>query len=78
MTDAGRKFDEARLSKLREAMSDAELKSLDARYKADRNSLREDEVGVLYVWTREKMREFEKWAAQPLGGGDGPKDPTSA
>jgi len=78
MTDAGRKFDEARLSKLREPMSDAELNSLDARYKADRNSLSEDEVGILYVWTREKMQDFEKWAAKPLGGDGGPNDPTSA
>jgi DNA-directed RNA polymerase sigma subunit (sigma70/sigma32) len=76
MTGVGRKFDEERLSKLREAMTDAELKSLDARFKADRKSLSEDEVGVLFIWTRERIREFEKWAAQRRGDDGGTEDPS--
>jgi DNA-directed RNA polymerase sigma subunit (sigma70/sigma32) len=74
VTNGGRKFDVARLSKLREALTDAELKSIEVRFKADRKSLSEDEVGILYVWTREKIREFEAWAAQRRGDEDGSED----
>jgi hypothetical protein len=74
VTDGSRKFDVARLSKLREAMTDAELKSIEVRFKADRKSLSEDEVGILYVWTLEKIREFEEWAAQRRGDEDGSED----
>ncbi len=74
MTSGGLQFDVARLSKLREAMTDADLRSIEVRFKADRKSLSEDEVGVLYIWTREKIREFEEWAAQRRGDDVGSED----
>jgi DNA-directed RNA polymerase sigma subunit (sigma70/sigma32) len=47
-------------------MSDAEIEVLRQRYEKDPSSLTMDEVGVLYVVTRERIRDFERKA-----GGDG-------
>ncbi len=52
----------------RAAMSDAEIEVLRQRYASDPNSLSMDEVGVLYIVTRERIRSFERNA-----GGDGDK-----
>ena len=49
-------------------MSDAEIEVLRQRYESDPNSLSMDEVGVLYIVTRERIRSFERKA-----GGDGDK-----
>ena len=62
MNEGGRKLDEERLSRLRAAMSDADLQRLEARSKVDSKSLTLDEVGVLFIWTRERIRAFEKKA----------------
>jgi DNA-directed RNA polymerase sigma subunit (sigma70/sigma32) len=62
MNEGGRKLDEERLSKLRNEMSDVDLKRLEARSKADSKSLTLDEVGILFIWTRERIRAFEKKA----------------
>ena len=62
MTHDGRKFDEERLSKLLEGMSQVERERLEARSKADSKYLTLDEVGILFLMTREKIRAFEKKA----------------
>jgi DNA-directed RNA polymerase sigma subunit (sigma70/sigma32) len=68
MNEGGRKLDEERLSKLRAEMSDADLQRLEARSKADSKSLTLDEVGVLFIWPRERIRAIEKKArGEPEG-----------
>jgi DNA-directed RNA polymerase sigma subunit (sigma70/sigma32) len=62
MTHDGRKFDEERLSKLLEGMSQADRERLEARSMADSKSITLDEVGILFLITREKIRAFEKRA----------------
>ena len=52
--------------KRRAAMSDAEIKALRQRHENDPSSLSMDEVGVLYIVTRERIRDYERKA-----GGDG-------
>jgi DNA-directed RNA polymerase sigma subunit (sigma70/sigma32) len=68
MNGGNRKLDEERLSLLRNEMSDTELQQLEARSKADPKSLTLDEVGILFLWTRERIRAFEMKAQ------DGQKD----
>lgn len=68
MTEGGRKLDWERLSLLRNAMSESDLRQLEARSKADLKSLTLDEVGILFLGTREKIRAFEKKAR---GGREG-------
>ena len=48
--------------KCRAAMSDAEIELLRKRQESDPTSLSMDEVGVLYIVTRERIRSFERKA----------------
>ena len=61
-----------RFQKLRDAMSADDIEALRARFKQNPNSLSADEVGVLYVVTKEKVRAFEMKARRKM---DREKDP---
>jgi DNA-directed RNA polymerase sigma subunit (sigma70/sigma32) len=65
MNEGGRKLDEERLALLLRGMSHSDLQQLEARSKSGPKSLTLDEVGILFLWTREKIRALEKKA----GGG---------
>ena len=61
-------WDRKRSEKLRASMSDEEIVALTARSERDPQSLSLDEVGVLYLVTRERIRAIE--AKAKSGGGD--------
>jgi len=77
MNDASRKAKMERLAKLREAMSDAALENLQARFKADPQSLSLDEADFLYLVTQEKIYSFEDKARRRQENGSGSEDPNS-
>ena len=62
MNDDSRKLDKERLSKLLEEMSPADRERLEARAKAGSKGLTLDEVGILFLITRERIRAIEKKA----------------
>jgi len=66
MAEDNRKWDVKRSEQLRASMSDAELSALMARSNADPRSLTLDEVGVLFLVTRDRIRAIE---AKALGKG---------
>jgi DNA-directed RNA polymerase sigma subunit (sigma70/sigma32) len=68
MTGKRQKWDRARLEKLRAAMSDAEIDSLQARSETALKSLTLDELGVLFLVTRERIRAIEAKARKKRGG----------
>ncbi len=53
-----------RAEELRAAMSDAEIEALRLREQKDPKSLTIDEVGVLYVVTRERIHDLEQHARE--------------
>jgi DNA-directed RNA polymerase sigma subunit (sigma70/sigma32) len=59
MTRAGYEWDRARLEKIKETMSDAELAALKSRSETDPNSLTLDEVGLVFLITRDRIRTIE-------------------
>ena len=59
MTGHSRKWDRVRLEQLRAKMSRAEIDELRARSEADLNSLSLDEVGILFLETRDRIRTIE-------------------
>jgi DNA-directed RNA polymerase sigma subunit (sigma70/sigma32) len=59
MTSQNDDFETQRFQKLRDAMSADDIQALRARFKQNPNSLSADEVGVLYVVTRKRIRAFE-------------------
>ena len=66
MTDHN--WDMARVEKLRATMTDADVETLRAREKTDPRSLTIDEVGVLFLITRERIRKLEAKARDPSDG----------
>ena len=60
MNDDGFKLDKERLAKLLEGMSQADRERLEAQAKAGAKALTMDEVGILFLMTREKIRAIEK------------------
>ena len=66
MAEGNRNWDLKRSEQLRAKMSEAELLALQARSDADPGSLTLDEVGVLFLVTRERIRAIE---AKALGKG---------
>jgi DNA-directed RNA polymerase sigma subunit (sigma70/sigma32) len=54
-----RGWDRKRSEKLRAAMTDAEIEALFERSKSDLDSLSIDEVGVLFLITRDRIRLIE-------------------
>ena len=63
MTD-GWKLDRQRLEKVLEVMSKAEREKLQARSKSGLKSLTLDEIGLLFLMTREKIRAIERQAGK--------------
>jgi hypothetical protein len=53
-----------RAEELRASMSDAEIEALRLREQRDPTSLTIDEVGVLYVVTRERLHHLERQASE--------------
>jgi DNA-directed RNA polymerase sigma subunit (sigma70/sigma32) len=62
MTGKGPTWDRVRIEKLRAKMTDAEIDALRARSATDLNSLTLDEVGVLFLVTRDRLRLIEATA----------------
>ena len=58
----GMKFDQERLARLLEAMSEEERQQLQLRAKAGVEPLTLDDVGMLFLMTREQIRALEKKA----------------
>ncbi len=54
--------DRQRWEHLRATLSDAEIEALAEREKSDPHSLTPDEVGVLFLVTRDRLRKFERKA----------------
>ena len=65
MTDG---WDRKRSERLRASMSDEQIEALAARSERDPQSLSLDEVGVLYLVTRERIRTIEAQAKSSGGG----------
>jgi DNA-directed RNA polymerase sigma subunit (sigma70/sigma32) len=63
-----RKWDRARAEKLRAAMTDQQIAALRARSQTDLNSLTLDEVGVIFLVTRDLIRLIEFKAPKRHGG----------
>ena len=70
MTGNSHKWDRERLEKLRATMSRSEIDALRARSEADLNSLSLDEVGILFLETRDHIRTIEAKARKKRGGND--------
>ena len=62
MTGNGATWDRVRLEKLRATMIHADIDALHARSKTDLTSLTLDEVGVLFLVTRDRIRLIEATA----------------
>jgi len=58
MNDDSHKAEKARLARLREAMTDADIEQLKARSRSNSKSLTLDEVGILFVLARERVRSI--------------------
>ena len=61
-------WDRKRSERLRASMSDEQIAALTARCERDPQSLSLDEVGVLYLVTRERIRDIEAQAKSGRGG----------
>jgi DNA-directed RNA polymerase sigma subunit (sigma70/sigma32) len=59
MTD-GWKLDRQRLAKALQDMSEQQRKQLQARSRTGPKSLTLDEIGMLFLMTRDKIREIER------------------
>jgi DNA-directed RNA polymerase sigma subunit (sigma70/sigma32) len=68
MSVGSKPWDMGRVEQLRASMSDAEIAALKAKGKSKAGSLTIDEVGVLFLVTRERIRELERLAGEK--GGD--------
>jgi DNA-directed RNA polymerase sigma subunit (sigma70/sigma32) len=60
MSDNGRGWDRRHSEQLRASMSDADIDTLKRRAESDPQSLTIDEVGVLFLVTRDRIRAFEQ------------------
>ena len=62
MNRSGVGWDRERSEQLRSTLTDADLDDLKRRAEADPASLNLDEVGVLFLVTRDRIREIERKA----------------
>jgi DNA-directed RNA polymerase sigma subunit (sigma70/sigma32) len=62
MSDNRPRWDRQRSEQLRATLSDAEIQALVRRAESDRTSLTLDEVGVLFLVTRDRIRAIEEKA----------------
>jgi DNA-directed RNA polymerase sigma subunit (sigma70/sigma32) len=63
-------WDKKRCEALRARMSPAEITALLKRSRADSSQLTLDDVGVLFIVTRDRIRELEAQARGNTGGND--------
>jgi DNA-directed RNA polymerase sigma subunit (sigma70/sigma32) len=68
MTRKPYKWDRVRLETLRATMTSAQIDALQARPMTDLDSLTLDEVGVLFLETRDRIRTIEAKAGKRRGG----------
>jgi DNA-directed RNA polymerase sigma subunit (sigma70/sigma32) len=59
MNDSGSGWDRERSEKLRATLSDAEIEALAKRAKSDPKSISLDELGLLFLVTRDRIRAIE-------------------
>lgn len=59
MDDSDERLDSERLRQLRQSMTAEEIAALRRRFDRNPNGLSKDEVAVLYLVTKEKIRDFE-------------------
>ena len=62
MNDKGPGWDRQRSEQLRATLSEPEIEALAKRAESDPSSLTLDEVGVLFLVTRDRIREIERRA----------------
>jgi DNA-directed RNA polymerase sigma subunit (sigma70/sigma32) len=62
MDNSEEPLDSERLRQLRQSMTVEDIAALRRRFDRDPNGLSKDEVAVLYLVTREKIRAFERKA----------------
>ena len=55
-------IDSARLKRLRDSITEAEIESLKVRFDSQPDSLSRDEIAMLYLVTRERIAVFESKA----------------
>jgi DNA-directed RNA polymerase sigma subunit (sigma70/sigma32) len=72
MTDDSRKWDVVRAEQLRATLTAQEIAALRVRSDADPTSLSLDEVGVLFLETRDHIRSIEAAARKKQGGDNEP------
>jgi DNA-directed RNA polymerase sigma subunit (sigma70/sigma32) len=68
MSVDGRTWDMRRIEQLRASLTDAELVALKSKGQSNPASLSLDEVGVLFLVTRERIREIERLESSKGGG----------
>jgi DNA-directed RNA polymerase sigma subunit (sigma70/sigma32) len=68
MSVDGRTWDLRRIEQLRASLTDAELVALKSKGQSNPASLSLDEVGVLFLVTRERIREIERLESSKGGG----------
>ena len=71
MSNKGPAWDQQRSERLRSTLSDADIEALKARAEAAPGSLTLDEVGVLFLVTRDRIRVIEAKAKRNKGDGSG-------
>ena len=64
MSGDGKAWDMRRIELLRSSMSDSEIAVLKSKEQQDPASLTFDEVGVLFLVTRDRIRELERMAGR--------------
>jgi DNA-directed RNA polymerase sigma subunit (sigma70/sigma32) len=62
MSEKGKAWDMRRAEQLQSSMTPEEIAALKSKGQADPASLTLDEVGVLFLLTRERIREIERMA----------------
>lgn len=68
MNDSGFGWDRERSEQLRATLSDAEIEALAKRAKADPKSIGLEELGVLFLVTRDRIRAIEMKARGKRSG----------
>jgi DNA-directed RNA polymerase sigma subunit (sigma70/sigma32) len=68
MNDSESGWGRGRSEELRATLSDTEIEELAKRAKSDPKSLSLDELGVLFLVTRERIRATERKGGGPGGG----------
>jgi DNA-directed RNA polymerase sigma subunit (sigma70/sigma32) len=71
MTGKGSTWDRRRSEQLRSTLTESDIEALKTRAESDPSSLSIDEVGVLFLVTRDRIRAIEEKARREKRGGSG-------